>query len=158
VEGFCLLSSTKQIIYRILSNHSKELANMEIKEFRVALTTDDFERVKRFYRDGLGLDPGDLWTGNGKGQIFRAGRAALEIFDPQYAAGVDQIEVGERVSGQIRFAFQVEDVKLTMERALKNGATLVHEPILTPWNDLNVRLQSPDGLQITLFQVHTENK
>ena len=122
-------------------------------EFRVAFTSDDFEQAVRFFRDGLGLDPGDLWTDNGKGQLFRAGRAVLEIFDPQYAANVDQIEVGERVSGQIRFAFQVEDVRLTMERALEHGATLVHEPVLTPWNDLNVRIKSPDGLQITLFQV-----
>jgi len=122
-------------------------------EFRVALTTDHFERAVKFYRDGLGLDPGDMWMDNGKGQMFWAGRATLEIFDPQYAAGVDQIEVGERVSGQIRFAFQVEDVQRAMERALEHGATLVHEPVLTPWNDLNVRIQSPDGLQITLFQV-----
>jgi catechol 2,3-dioxygenase-like lactoylglutathione lyase family enzyme len=122
-------------------------------EFRVALTTDDFERAVSFFRDGLGLDPGELWTDSGRGQIFWAGRAALEIFDPEYAAGVDHIEAGERVSGQIRFAFQVEDIQQAMERALEHGATLVHEPVLMPWNDLNVRIQSPDGLQVTLFQV-----
>lgn len=127
--------------------------NLSPTEFRVALTTNDFERAVRFYRDGLGLEPGDLWMDNGKGQMFWAGRATLEIFDPQYAAGVDQVEAGQRVSGQIRFAFQVEDVQRAMERALEHGATLVHEPVLTPWNDLNVRIQSPDGLQITLFQV-----
>jgi hypothetical protein len=65
---------------------------------------------------------------------------------------VDQIEVGERVSGQIRFAFEVPNVHLAMERALKYGATLVHEPVMTPWDDLNVRIRSPEGLQITLFQ------
>lgn len=125
---------------------------MLVKEFRVALTTNDFERAVTFYRDGLGLDPGELWTDNGRGQLFWAGKASLEIFDLDYAAGVDQIEVGERVSGQIRFAFEVADIHAAMERALKYGATLVHEPILTPWHDLNVRLCSPEGLQITLFQ------
>jgi len=125
---------------------------MSVKEFRIALTTEDFERAVTFYRDGLGLDPGELWTDNGRGQIFHAGRAALEIFDPQYAEGIDQIEVGESVSGQIRFAFEVPDVEIAMERAIKYGATLVHKPVLTPWNDLNVRLRSPEGLQITLFQ------
>jgi uncharacterized glyoxalase superfamily protein PhnB len=39
-----------------------------------------------------------------------------------------------------------------MERLLAHGATLVHEPIMTPWGDYNVRLQDPDGMQITLFQ------
>jgi lactoylglutathione lyase len=126
---------------------------MTVFEFRVALTTEDFDRAVAFYRDGLGLVPGDLWTDNGYGQMFRAGRGTLEIFDPDYADSVDQFEVGERVSGQIRFAFQVPDVLQALERALQYGATLVHEPVLTPWNDLNARVQSPDGLQITLYQV-----
>ncbi len=129
---------------------------MTVHSFRVALTTEDFEGAVSFYRDGLGLDPGELWTDNGRGQLFWAGKASLEIFDPDYAANVDQIEVGERVSGQIRFAFEVPDVQAAMERALQYGATLVHEPILTPWQDLNVRLRSPEGLQITLFQTQLD--
>ena len=129
---------------------------MNVKSFRVALTTDDFERAVTFYRDGLGLDPGELWTDNGRGQLLWAGTASLEIFDPDYAASVDQIEVGERVSGQIRFAFEVPDVQVAIERALQYGALLVHEPVLTPWQDVNVRLRSPEGLQITLFQAQNE--
>ncbi|MBK8904461.1 MAG: VOC family protein [Anaerolineaceae bacterium] len=129
---------------------------MTVKSFRVVLTTNDFARAVAFYRDGLGLDPAALWTDNGRGQLFLAGEASLEIFDPDYAAGVDQIEVGERVSGQIRFAFEVPDVRAAMARALQYGATLVHEPVLTPWGDLNVRLRSPEGLQITLFQSQNE--
>ena len=130
---------------------------MSVFELRVALTTEDFEKAVAFYRDGLGLDPGDLWTHNGgRGQMFRAGRGTLEIFDPEYAAAVDQIEAGSSVSGQIRFAFEVPDIEQAMQRALKHGATLVHEPVLTPWNDLNVRLRSPEGLQIALFEVQND--
>jgi catechol 2,3-dioxygenase-like lactoylglutathione lyase family enzyme len=129
---------------------------MSLSEFRVALTTKDFDKIVAFYRDGLGLDPGDMWTEGGKGQIFWAGRAALEIFDADYAVGIDRIEAGKRVSGQIRFAFQVEDIHLALERALDYGAVLVNGPVLTPWNDLNVRIESPDGLQITLFQPQVE--
>jgi len=125
---------------------------MPVFELRVALTTDDFERAVAFYRDGLGLDPGELWTDGGFGQFFRAGRGTLEVFDPAYAGRVDQMEVGERVSGQIRFAFEVPDVHEALARALQYGATLVHEPVLMPWNHLNARVRSPEGLQITLFQ------
>lgn len=125
---------------------------MTVSEFRVAITVDDFERAVAFFRDGLGLDPGELWTDNGRGQMFLAGRASLEVFDPDYAAHIDQLEVGRRVSGGIRFAFQVDDVQAAVERALEYGATLVHEPALTPWNDLNARIQSPDGQQITLYE------
>ena len=126
---------------------------MPVNELRVALTVDDWEKAVAFYRDGLGLEPGELWTDGGMGQMFLAGRATLEIFDPDYAASVDQLEVGERVSGQIRFAFEVSDVHAALERALQYGAELVHEPVLTPWNDLNARVRSPEGLQITLYQV-----
>lgn len=132
---------------------------MPIAEFRVAVTAQDFDRVLAFYRDGLGLDPADLWTNDagGRGQMLRAGRGTLEIFDESYAASVDQIEVGKRVSGQVRFAFEVPDIHAALKRALEYGATLVHEPFLTPWNDLNARVLSPDGLQITLYQVIEKN-
>lgn len=125
---------------------------MQVMSLRVAVTVEDFDREVAFYRDGLGLDPNELWTDNGRGQLFLAGTASLEIFEPAYAAYIDQIEVGERVSGQVRFAFEVPDVSTAVEQALNYGATLVREPVLTPWHDLNVRLRSPNGLQITLFQ------
>jgi len=51
------------------------------------------------------------------------------------------------------FEFQVEDVNAAVARALMYGGTLIHEPVLTPWNDLNARIESPDGMQITLFEV-----
>ena len=131
---------------------------MTPEELRIALTTEDFEAAVVFYRDGLGLDPADMWISEngGKGQMFLAGRATLEIFDSAYAEHVDQLEVGERVSRQIRFAFEVADVHAATKRALEYGATLVHEPVQTPWGDTNVRLRSPEGLQITLYQVQKE--
>jgi methylmalonyl-CoA/ethylmalonyl-CoA epimerase len=82
------------------------------------------------------------------------GHATLEIFDETQAQVIDQIEVGRRVSGQIRFALQVPDLQTAMERLLAHGATLVHPPVMTTWGDYNVRLQDPDGMQITLFQGH----
>ncbi len=35
---------------------------------------------------------------------------------------------------------------------------LVRPPVLTPWGDYNVRLQDPDGMQVTLFQVSEKNE
>lgn len=84
--------------------------------------------------------------------MFEMGEATLEIFDEAQAEAIDRIEAGKRVSGQVRFALQVPDLKAAMERLLANGATLVHEPVVTPWGDYNVRLRDPDGMQITLFQ------
>jgi catechol 2,3-dioxygenase-like lactoylglutathione lyase family enzyme len=127
--------------------------NRPVSELRVAVTTADYERLVRFYCDGLGLEPAQIWNnGEGRALILDLGHAALEIFDQTQAQTIDQIEVGDRVSGQIRFALQVPDLKAAMERMLAHGATLVHPPVFTPWGDHNVRLQDPDGMQITLFQ------
>jgi lactoylglutathione lyase len=128
---------------------------MTVHEFRVALTVEDFESVTRFYRDGLGLDPEEIWTHEGsRGQMFLAGRATLEIFEPGYAEHVDELEVGRKVSGQIRFAFEVPDIQKALANAVEFGASLVAEPKMTPWGDLNARILSPEGLQITLYQVN----
>ena len=128
--------------------------NYPILELRVALTTSDYERSVKFYCDGLGIEPAAIWN-NGQGQalVLNMGKATLEIFDEAQAETIDQIETGRRISGQIRFALQVPDLKAAMERLLAHGATLVHPPIMTPWGDHNARLQDPDGMQITLFQV-----
>jgi len=128
-------------------------SNNPVFELRVALTTHDYERSLQFYCEGLGLKPAQFWN-NSQGQavILNMGSATLEIFDETQAQIVDQIEAGQRVSGQIRFALQVPDLKVAIERLLAHGAILVHPPVITPWGDYNVRLQDPDGLQITLFQ------
>jgi catechol 2,3-dioxygenase-like lactoylglutathione lyase family enzyme len=125
-----------------------------ILELRVAYTTSDYERSVKFYCEGLGIEPAAIWN-NGQGQalVLNMGSATLEIFDETQAETIDQIEAGKRISGQIRFALQVPDLQAAMERLLAHGATLVHPPVVTPWGDTNVRLQDPDGMQITLFQV-----
>ena len=124
-----------------------------ILELRVAITTTDYERLARFYCDGLGLEPAQLWAnGQGRALILNMGQATLEIFDETQAETIDQIEAGRRISGQIRFALQVPDLQAAVERLVDHGATLVHSPVVTPWGDHNARLQDPDGLQITLFQ------
>ena len=126
-----------------------------IIELRVALTTSDYDRLVKFYCAGLGLEPAALWSnGGGRAAILNMGRATLEIFDEAQAQTIDQIEAGQRLSGQIRFALQVPDLQAAMKRLLANGAALVHPPVMTPWGDYNVRLQDPDGLQVTLFQAH----
>jgi lactoylglutathione lyase len=128
-------------------------SNYPILELRIALTVKEFERSVKFYCDGLGIEPAALWNnGAGHALILDMGKATLEIFDEAQAETIDQIEAEKRVSGQIRFALQVPDLNAAMERLLAHGAILVHPPVTTPWGDYNVRLQDPDGMQITLFQ------
>lgn len=125
-----------------------------ILQLRVALTTSDYTRLMQFYCVGLGLEPAQVWTQNDHhGVMLEMGHATLELFDEGYAQHTDEVETGTHVSGQVRLALQVPDLHVAMERLRAHGATLVHPPVVTPWGDYNVRLEDPDGLQVTLFQM-----
>jgi catechol 2,3-dioxygenase-like lactoylglutathione lyase family enzyme len=124
-----------------------------VLEFRVALTSRDFQKSLQFYAEGLGIEPSDFWkNGDGQAVMFKFDGGSLEVFDEAQAKVVDEIETGQRLSGQIRLAFQVPDVQLAMDRLLAHGAKLIQPPVVTPWGDINVRLVDPDGIQCTLFQ------
>ncbi|HEU5362827.1 MAG TPA: VOC family protein [Gaiellaceae bacterium] len=123
-----------------------------VKELRLALTVADFDQALAFYRDELGLPVRDLWVAEGsKGVLLEAGRATLELFDEGQAAMVDEIEVGRRVAGAVRIAFEVDDSRAVAERLETAGAERLGGPVETPWHDVNVRLAAPDGMQLTLF-------
>lgn len=123
-----------------------------VKELRLALTVDDFDAALAFYRDTLGLELRDMWIAEGsRGALLEAGRATLELFDEGQAAMVDEIEVGRRVAGTVRIAFEVDDSRAASARLVDAGAELLGGPVETPWRDVNVRLVAPDGMQLTLF-------
>jgi len=123
-----------------------------VRELRLVVTAEDYETALRFYRDVLGLDElGAFSSPGGRVTILDAGRATLEITDPQHAAYIDEVEVGSRVAGHIRVAFKVEDSVEATGRLAEAGAEVIAQPTRTPWNSLNSRLAGPAGLQLTLF-------
>jgi catechol 2,3-dioxygenase-like lactoylglutathione lyase family enzyme len=127
---------------------------LPVLQLRVALTAANFERSLKFYRDGLGIELAADWSADGRQAVmFEMGNASFEIFNEAQAALVDEVETGARLSGQIRLALQVPDLDAAIERLLAHGAVLVHPPVVTPWGDKNARLQDPDGMQVTLFEV-----
>lgn len=120
-----------------------------VKQLRLVITTEDFDNALAFYRDRLGLTQIDaVPPDSGRVAILEAGQATLELVEPATAAYIDQIEVGERVSGWIRVAFEVTDIAATTASL----AQVLSEPRVTPFNSINNRLEAPAGLQLTLFQ------
>ena len=90
----------------------------DVQEFRITLTVDDFDAAVRLYRDALGLQEVADWsTDQGRVLLLDAGRATLELFDEAQAAMVDELEVGRRVSGKVRFALRVPDAGATAARS-----------------------------------------
>ena len=124
----------------------------DVRELRLVLTVPDFDAALSFYRDALGLDVEAVWASEGGHvTLLSAGRAALELVDEAHAAEIDRLEVGRRVAGPVRVAFQVPDSGALADKLEGTGAKRIAGPVTTPWNDRNVRLEAPDGTQLTLF-------
>ena len=126
---------------------------MSVSQLRLVVTASDYEAALTFYRDVLGLDELGAFTGDhGAVTILDAGRATLELSDTAHADHIDEVEVGRRVAGHVRVAFEVDDVDSVTRRLDAAGATVLAEPVETPWGSRNARLEAPAGLQLTLFE------
>jgi lactoylglutathione lyase len=126
---------------------------MATHEMRLVVTASDFDEALHFYRDSLGLTQRAAFASeDGRAVILEAGRASIELADPSHASHVDEIEVGRRIAGHIRVAFQVDEAARMTAELTGAGARLLAPPTETPWNSLNSRLEGPAGLQLTLFE------
>jgi predicted enzyme related to lactoylglutathione lyase len=124
----------------------------EVSELRLVVTTPDYDTALAFYRDTLGLrEQAAFSSPDGRVTILAAGRATLELTDPGNAAFIDDVEVGRRVAGPIRVAFEVTDSVAVTDRLARAGAQVVAPPTRTPWGTVNARLDAPGDLHLTLF-------
>lgn len=92
----------------------------------------------------------------GRSFLLAFGSTTLELIDHAQAAWIDQVEVGQRVSGPVRLAFEVRDLEGMRERLCKARARPMADPVRTPWGHDNACLQAPDGMQITLYRIPTD--
>ena len=94
----------------------------DVRELRLVVTAPDYDEALHFYRDVLGLRERAAFTSpGGRVAILEAGNATLEITDPAHAAFIDEVEVGQRVAGHIRVAFEVERFPRHGEQARDRG-------------------------------------
>jgi lactoylglutathione lyase len=123
-----------------------------VHQLRLVVTAEDYDDALHFYRDVLGLPEREAFASQGgRVTLLEAGRATLELADPRQAEFIDEVEVGRRVAGHVRVAFQVDDTPAVTAELAAAGAHVLAEPTRTPGNSLNARLAAPAGLQLTLF-------
>ena len=104
-----------------------------VHELRLVVTATDFDEAVRFYHDVLGLPERAAFASpEGRVTILDAGRATLELADAGHAEFVDRVEVGSRVAGHVRVAFEVDDVRAATAGASDGGARLLGGPAPTP--------------------------
>jgi predicted enzyme related to lactoylglutathione lyase len=125
-----------------------------VKQLRLVVEADDFDVAVEFYREALGLQKEFYVESEGGARVvaLQAGRATLEIVNPEQRRLIDDIEVGRDVSRSVRVGFEVADAASTTARLTTAGADLVALPTETPWHSLNSRMEAPMGLQITIFE------
>lgn len=125
-----------------------------VRQLRLVITVDDYEMALAFYRDALGMHEYAAYAAPNGGRVtlLDAGRATVELADAAQADYIDEVEVGRRVAGRLRVAFEVADAEDATGRLTAAGAEVIAAPTRTPWDSLNARLTDPDGVELTLFQ------
>ncbi|MDP9093004.1 MAG: VOC family protein [Actinomycetota bacterium] len=125
-----------------------------VRHLRVVIRAEDYDAAVAFYRDALALPETAAYQTDGGARvtILDAGRASLEIANPEQVRMIDEVEVGRPVSPPIRLAFEVGDVVGDSALLTAAGATLIAPATVTPWSSCNARLAAPAGVQLTLFQ------
>ena len=123
-------------------------------QLRLVVEAPDYTEAVRFFRDTLGLREQAAFEGDGDARvvILEAGRATLELANPEQKKMIDEVEAKGHPSSRIRVAFEVDDTRAVTDALVAGGAELVAHPVETPWRSLNSRLNAPAGLQVTLFQ------
>jgi lactoylglutathione lyase len=125
-----------------------------VRQLRLVITVDDYETALAFYRDALGMREYAAYAAPNGGRVtlLDAGSATVELADAAQADYIDEVEVGRRVAGRLRVAFEVPDAEAATDRLAAAGAEVIARPTRTPWDSLNARLTDLDGVQLTLFE------
>ncbi|HEX7187089.1 MAG TPA: GrpB family protein [Actinomycetes bacterium] len=123
------------------------------RELRLVVTATDYDAALRFYRDVLGLQQQAAFDdeNGGRATLLHAGRATVELGDEAHADAIDALEVGRRVTGPLRVAFEVGDAAAMADRLAAGGASVVAPAVRTPWGSVNARLDGPAGLHLTVY-------
>jgi catechol 2,3-dioxygenase-like lactoylglutathione lyase family enzyme len=123
-------------------------------ELRFCLHVDDIDAAIAQYRGGLGMEVVDEWThpSGERGVLFGVVPAALEIFDGPQAELVDRVERGAELGRDHGLRVEVGDLSQleSLAASLERAGAKRHQLVDTPWEQTCLRLELPDGEQLTI--------
>ena len=122
-----------------------------VRQLRLVVTATDYDAALRFYRDVLGMPEEAAFSGDGAGSPSWTPAGPRWSWRPAHADYVDEVEVGRRVAGRVRVAFEVDDGRADTDRSWRGRGHGGRPADRTPWDSLNARLDAPAGLHITVF-------
>lgn len=115
----------------------------QVKEFRLKLYVNDFEKVRSFYANILQFSVLTEWNRgiDDKGAMFDTGSGIIELLSPdENYVPVQGCDV----------SLEVEDVH-TLWEYLQDKATIVFPLRSNPWGDISFCIADPEGFYITFF-------
>ena len=114
----------------------------------VALATDAFEEMARFYGEALGFPVVAEWDRpHGRGRRFALGGGLrLEILDNKRERTPMHLERGERV----HVVVEVEDIEAAWDKL--KGKVAAPAPAETSWDARLFQIPDPDGTPVTFLE------
>jgi catechol 2,3-dioxygenase-like lactoylglutathione lyase family enzyme len=112
----------------------------------VALVTNRFDEVTRFYSELLNFPIVDQWDrSNARGKRFDVGGMRLEIIDNEREA--HECDLGE-ASNKFHIVIEVEDIE-----AARSTINVDAPPVKdTSWGARLFKVRDPDGVPVTYLQ------
>ena len=111
---------------------------MEVLSSRILVSSPDFERSLRFYRDEIGLA---IARDYGAGMVFYAGQSLIEL------AGHGTPHAGGTMWLQVR------DVYAAEQELKGRGVEIAREARQEPWGLHELHVVDPDGVLLIFVQV-----
>ncbi len=135
--------------------HAVQAGQGVVRGLRLILTVDDLEEALTLYRDVLGLPVEREWRRlSGSGAALTLPAVTLEVHSRAQADFVDHVEVGRRTPAMVRVAVEVDDAQEIAARINQRvPVAALHPAVDTPWGQRNVRVETGEGVQLTLFSI-----
>lgn len=123
---------------------------MNVLRLRLIHTpTPQWEAVRSFYRDVLGLPETGGWEFPGdRGAFLEAGAAEIEVME-QDAAQLGVLPPG--ASGWC-LSLEVADVDAEWLRLQAQGVPILREPVTQPWGARDFVVRDPAGNPVLIYQ------